>query len=279
MGKIAFVSTFEPMLKSDGTINAGGKLNFYVVGTSTRKNTYSDVNLTTANANPVVLDSAARATVFLNGDYKLVYTDSSDVTIYSRDNINPAFETIVQDVNLLKNGSFELDVDADGVPDDWTVTSYSGATNAIETTTVNHGNKSYKFASSGSGGGYIETTDYLNCSATEQLGWSFEIKSSIATCLNTVQFRFYDINEALVSTSNVYSTQTTNPTSWTLYIGNVTAPATATQFKLRIIGVDSSVPTTANVWYDNIRVLPSATQQQSVTIGMVMAAIGQEPTI
>ena len=279
MGKVAFVSTFEPMLKSDATINAGGKLNFYTVGTSTRKNTYSDVDFVTANANPVVLDSAARAVVFLDGDYKLVYTDSSDVTIYSRDNINPAPDTITQDVNLIKNGSFEDDIDADGVPDNWTLTSYTGATNAIETATVNHGNKAYKFASSGSGGGYVETTNYMNCSSVEQLGWSFEIKSSIATCLNTVQFRFFDINEALVSTSNVYSTQVTNPTSWTLYIGNVTAPSTATQFKVRIIGVDSSVPMSANVWYDNIRVVPSATQQQSVTMGLLMAAIRQAPII
>lgn len=279
MGKIAFVSTFEPMLKSDGTINAGGKLNFYTVGTSTRKNTYSDVDLTTANANPVVLDSAARATVFLDGDYKLVYTDSSDVTIYTRQNINPAFETITQDVNLIKNGSFELDVDADGVPDNWTLVSYTGASNARSTTTVSHGNYSYKFGSTGSGGGYLETTDYMNCSSLEQLGWSFEIKSSIATCLNIAQIRWFDINEALVSTSEVYTTQTTNPTDWTLYIGNVSAPATATQFKVRIVGVDPSVAVTANVWFDNLRIVPSPVQQQSVTMGLLLAAIGQAPSI
>ena len=279
MSKIAFLSTFEPMLKSDGTINAGGKLNFYSVGTSNRKDTYSDVNLTTANANPVVLDSAARAVVFLNGDYKLVYTDSSDVTIYTRENINPAPQTVTQDVNLILNGSFELAIDADGIPDDWTLVEYTGSANAISTTTVSHGTHSYMFSSTGSGGGYLETTGFIPCSPLEQLGWSFEIKSSIATCLNIGQIRWFDKTGALVSTSEVYTTQTTNPTNFTLYIGNVTAPATTTQFKVRIIGVDPSVPLTANVWFDNLRIVPSPVQQQSVTIGMLMAAIGQAPTI
>lgn len=279
MGKVAFLSTFEPMLKSDGTVNAGGKLNFYKVGTSTRKNTYSDVDLTIANANPVILDSAGRAVVFLDGDYKLTYTDSSDVTIYTRQNINPAPNTIAQDVNLIKNGSFEIDDDGDGIPDDWTLVSYTGAANARSTSTVSHGNYSYQFSSTGSGGGYLETTNYMNCSSLEQLGWSFEIKSSIATCLNIAQIRWFDKDEALVSTSEVYTTQTTNPTTFTLYIGNVTAPATATQFKVRIVGVDPSVPLTANVWFDNLRIVPSPVQQQSVTLGIVLAAIGQAPTI
>jgi hypothetical protein len=39
---------------------AGGTLDFYASGTSTRLNTYSDSALSIANTNPVVLDSAGK---------------------------------------------------------------------------------------------------------------------------------------------------------------------------------------------------------------------------
>ena len=67
---------------------SGGKLYTYLAGTTTPQPTYSDVNLTVANANPVILDSAGRATVFLSGtSYKFVLTDASDVTIWTQDNV------------------------------------------------------------------------------------------------------------------------------------------------------------------------------------------------
>jgi hypothetical protein len=67
---------------------SGGKLYTYLAGTTTPQPTYSDVNLTVANANPVVLDSAGRATVFLSGtSYKFVLTDANDVTIWTQDNV------------------------------------------------------------------------------------------------------------------------------------------------------------------------------------------------
>ena len=67
---------------------SGGKLYTYAAGTTTPQDTYSDVGLTTPNTNPVILDSAGRATVFLsNSSYKFVLKDSDDVTIWSQDNI------------------------------------------------------------------------------------------------------------------------------------------------------------------------------------------------
>ncbi len=68
---------------------AGGKINFYVTGTTTNQNTYSDRALASENTNPVVLDAAGRLTsdVYLDPDllYKVVITDSSDVTIDTQD--------------------------------------------------------------------------------------------------------------------------------------------------------------------------------------------------
>ena len=67
---------------------SGGKLYTYVAGTTTPQATYSDVDLSVANANPVILDSAGRATVFLaSASYKFVLKDASDVTLWSQDNV------------------------------------------------------------------------------------------------------------------------------------------------------------------------------------------------
>lgn len=69
---------------------SGAKLNFYTAGTDTRKDTYSDSALTTANSNPVVADSTGLfgAIYMESGAYKVVLTDSSDVTLWTQDNVS-----------------------------------------------------------------------------------------------------------------------------------------------------------------------------------------------
>lgn len=65
---------------STGAPYSGGQLFFYASGTSIKQNTYSDVGLTIANSNPIILDSAGRAgPVFLqNLQYKVVLAPSTD---------------------------------------------------------------------------------------------------------------------------------------------------------------------------------------------------------
>lgn len=79
------------LFDDSGNIVSGGKLYTYLAGTTTAEPTYSDVGLTTPNANPVVMDSAGRATVFLSQSvsYKFVAKTAADVTLWTRDNINP----------------------------------------------------------------------------------------------------------------------------------------------------------------------------------------------
>lgn len=79
------------------TLNAlepasGGSIQFYAIGTTTPKDTFSDFGLTTPNLNPVSLDSAGRPNVplWMDGDYSVTIRDSTGSTIDTFDLRDPA---------------------------------------------------------------------------------------------------------------------------------------------------------------------------------------------
>lgn len=73
---------------NNGDPLSAGKLYTYLAGTSTPSPTYSEYTLTTANANPVVLDAAGRCVLYLDSlSYKFILKDSNDATIWTQDNL------------------------------------------------------------------------------------------------------------------------------------------------------------------------------------------------
>lgn len=78
----------QQFLDDNGAPLASGKVYTYIAGTTTPLVTYSD-DEQTANANPVVLDSAGRADIWLDDaqSYKIRLTDSSDSIIWEVDNV------------------------------------------------------------------------------------------------------------------------------------------------------------------------------------------------
>lgn len=72
---------------SDGLALVGGKVYTYLAGTSTPKVTYQDYGFGASNTNPVILDARGEAEIWLDGNYKVTLKDSSDVTIWSVDNV------------------------------------------------------------------------------------------------------------------------------------------------------------------------------------------------
>ncbi len=77
---------------------AGGKVYTYAAGTSTPKATYTDSTGVTLAANPVILDSAGKVTLWGLGSYKIVVKDSTDVTISTTDGI-PSFNAATTSSN------------------------------------------------------------------------------------------------------------------------------------------------------------------------------------
>lgn len=76
-----FVNPFPQFMDATPTMRSGAKLFFYAAGTSTKQNTYSDKALSSANTNPVVLNSAGYSStdIYLQDlDYKVVLAPSTD---------------------------------------------------------------------------------------------------------------------------------------------------------------------------------------------------------
>jgi hypothetical protein len=78
------------VLDDSGDPVAGAKIFAYSAGTTNALDTYTTSALSSANANPIVADSAGRFTAYLKSQaYKFVYKTSGDVTIRTVDNYIP----------------------------------------------------------------------------------------------------------------------------------------------------------------------------------------------
>jgi len=75
---------------ANGVPLANGKVYTYDAGTTTDKDTYTDSSgdPMSANTNPVILDAAGEADIWLDGMYHIVVTDENDVQLYDTDNVS-----------------------------------------------------------------------------------------------------------------------------------------------------------------------------------------------
>lgn len=74
---------------ASGVPLAGGSVTTSLTGTSTAAATYTDIAMGSLNANPVVLDSAGRATIFIprGTGYRFVIKDSAGATVATKDGV------------------------------------------------------------------------------------------------------------------------------------------------------------------------------------------------
>lgn len=86
MAKPLVLNAFQ-YLDSNGKPLADGKVYTYAPGTTTPKTTYTDATETSYNTNPVILDGAGRASIWIVGAIKMVIYDANDSYIETRDDI------------------------------------------------------------------------------------------------------------------------------------------------------------------------------------------------
>jgi len=83
----------QQFFDSNGDPLSGGKIYFYETGTTTLKDVYSSSSATIPLSNPVVLDSSGRAEIWIDGFYTMKVYTSTDVLVYSVDNISSQYYT------------------------------------------------------------------------------------------------------------------------------------------------------------------------------------------
>lgn len=94
MSSPAFYPKFRATDPSTGLALVGGKLYTYAAGTTTPQATYSDAALTSANANPIILDANGEASIYVGANaYKFVLQDSTGAAIWTFDNYAPNLAT------------------------------------------------------------------------------------------------------------------------------------------------------------------------------------------
>jgi hypothetical protein len=96
---VLYTQHFVQFFDDNGNPLSGGRLYTYDAGGTTPKATYSDAAGSVLNANPVVLDAAGRATVFLDGTtYRFDLKTAGDVLVRSTDNVQ-SFGVVQSNIN------------------------------------------------------------------------------------------------------------------------------------------------------------------------------------
>ena len=243
-----------PIINRIGQPLPGALIYLYEPGTTTFITSYDKADLQNANAQPVVASGSGRASIWITRDCDLRIEDRNGNLITTEDNINPDSLGIEEAGGLVPNGSFETDADANTVPDGWTLdTEETGSDNELDTTQQTDGSQSFRFTSTGDGGGQLVTTDFFPVNDSDNLQVSFDILTTVATVLNIVRVEWYDVTQVSISNSDAYSS-TSNPTSWTNQLLSVAPPANARFAKLRLIGIDPSVLLAGITYFDRVNV-------------------------
>ena len=92
MAGIGYASPNVQFFDNNGDPLAGGLLYSYQAGSDTPQDTWTTSDLDVANENPVELDSAGRAVIYLSPTpaYKFVLKTSLGVTVTTQDQVSPA---------------------------------------------------------------------------------------------------------------------------------------------------------------------------------------------
>ena len=106
------VGNGQQFFNNNGLPNAGGLIYTYQAGSSTLLTTYTTVNGTIANTNPIVLDAYGRtpSEIWMQTgySYKFVIQTSAAVTLQTLDNLYPILQTAPSTTPTLPTGAIIL---------------------------------------------------------------------------------------------------------------------------------------------------------------------------
>jgi len=122
---------FYAWASDTGAPLAFGKVFTYQAGTNTPKATFQSEDGVTENANPVILNGAGYAGIYLIGSYKIVVKDADDVEVWTADPVTSATREEVDNIADLATTYTETEVD--GLLDDKSSLQAAGITVTVGT--------------------------------------------------------------------------------------------------------------------------------------------------
>jgi hypothetical protein len=222
----------DPMFRafdSNGEPLSGGQLDTYEEGSSTPKASFTDGTGGVSNANPVVLDAAGRAEVWLEGKYKIRLRNSSGAVQWTMDNI--------AGVGFVAPAA---------IPDEWTEFSDSSPTFVDETnfsvagdkrTTFQVGRRVRAIVAAGTLYGRITVSAFTSVttvtvvwdSGVLDTGLSAVAVGFLSTTNKATNWRAIDglaadfskkgLNDSFAVGTRLFFNQTVAPTGWTKQTG------------------------------------------------------------
>ena len=236
----------------------------YETGTTNAKSVYQDSGQAAAHSGPpsganagaigFTLNINGQETVYwASGLYRIRVYQSDDTLLYEIDNFDPQVqEDATSTINLIPNGSFEIDGDLDSNPDNWTLSDATLETITKETDQHKHGKASLKGISTGSGSGYATTDDFITIGDRKDLEISFEGRVDTITLNMRLRVYWYDESEVALGTpsTDVHSATLGTVDAWIAFRYRVTPPSGARLCKVEAYPVTNAIA--GNAWMDNI---------------------------
>jgi hypothetical protein len=183
------------------------------------------------------------------------------------------------------NGSFEIDADADTIPDTWTRNLYAGGSAAIITSpTGGHGSFSYQFtqpAGASQGGGDL-TSDYIPIYRNQAIPLGFQCGTSNGTVIAKVVIKCYDAAKAAAGADQTIFTSSGTESLDKMRIAWF-IPNTGTKYiRIKLVGGEVGPNTSATVQFDNVTLRPhlrrlevnSATMAEQNTVSASYVTVG-----
>lgn len=159
------------------------------------------------------------------------------------------------------NGSFEIDGDADGVPDGWTKSDFTGGVlsitgNGLADANCYSGARAIKYVHPGgasNGGGTITSTEF-EVSPSKTYAFSWVTYSTAAGLVNITYIEWFTAAKTLISTTTLETLSANNPSAWSQQGSVAVPPSTARFAKLKFSLGDSSGSTGGSVYLDAVSV-------------------------
>ncbi|MBT9175247.1 MAG: hypothetical protein DDT22_00921 [candidate division WS2 bacterium] len=159
----------------------------------------------------------------------------------------------VAGMGQVPNGSFEIDVNNDGIPDGWTRHLYPGGIGSFDAGHFVHGSRSYRFTHPGGvgNGGGVLTSDFIETDPFTRKTLYFILWSHAPTMRNIVRISYYDGLRRHLAHQDVYNS-TANPGAPAYFSRTFVPHGDARFMRIHLIGGHPDVNVAGNTFFDGV---------------------------